>query len=670
MILRFCRILEVSVLAAAALFVVGAAAEPTPAAKTLSPYFVVEGGDPKQDSLPLESTRVEVDVSNVIADVTVTQVYENLGKRPIHAEYVFPASTRAAVHAMRMTIRDQVIEAHVEEKKKAQASFESAKKSGKNAALLEEQRPNVFTMKVANVMPGDRIEVSLSYSENLVPDGATYEFVYPTVVGPRYSNQPESAAKAGAAWVKSPFLPEGRGATQSFTLSASVSSAIPVAEIQSPSHAIEESWVNPSLVGIKLKDSEKQAANRDFVLRYRLAGDQINSGLSLYDAGDEKFFLLTVEPPARVAPEQIPPREFVFVVDVSGSMYGFPLDTAKTLLHDLVSELRPSDRFNVILFSGDSKLLSPKSLPATRDNIARAVALIDAQRGGGGTELLPALEQALTLTPEAGISRSFVVVTDGYVEADRQAMDYVHSHLGDANVFSFGIGSSVNRYLMEGLAHAGLGEAFVVTEPAEAGAAAKRFRDYVKAPVLTDVRVAYDGFDVYDVEPRAIPDVLAERPVVVFGKWRGKPAGSVRVAGVSGKGAYAQQFAVADVTARNEDRALRYLWARTRIASLSDFGFGELGDKEKSAVTALGIRYNLLTQYTSFVAVANTVRNPGGVASESKQPSPLPLGVSANAIGNQFGTAAEPELFWLLALLLAGWGATEFRARRRAQVAS
>lgn len=655
------RLLGLSWFVVGCLLVLPARAEvrkPAPADKTLSPYFLVETGDSSAESFPLEATDVKVLVSNVIAEVTVTQTYRNSGRTPINAKYVFPASTRAAVHGLSMTIRDQVIEAQIQEKKAAEKTFEQAKRAGKQATLLEEQRPNVFTMSVANVMPGDRLEIRLRYSELLLPNEGQYEFVYPTVVGPRYSNQPEAKAKPSSRFVKAPYLPEGRPPSSAFRLSATLSSGIPFQSVLSPSHALHQVQKNPGLFELTVDDSKQPANDRDFVLRYRLSGDQIASGLSLFDAGAEKFFLLAVEPPAKVPPAQILPREYLFVVDVSGSMYGFPLDTTKQLMRDLLSKLRPNDKFNLLLFSGDSRLFAPQSMPASEANVAAAIAVLGQERGGGGTELLPALQRALALPAQRGTSRSVIVVTDGFVEADKKTMDYVRAHLGQASVFAFGIGSSVNRYLIEGLARAGMGEPFVVTEPAEAAPVAQRFIDYVQAPVLSDIRVAYQGFDAYDVEPRAVPDVLARRPIVVFGKWRGKPQGSVTLTGVAAGGAYSRRFELAQVEARPEDRALEKLWARTRISALSDFGFGQPEEKVKRDVTALGLRYSLLTQFTSFVAVSRVVSNPASPARDVSQPLPLPRGVSQSAVASELETAFEPELGLLLLLLAGGFGAS------------
>jgi Ca-activated chloride channel family protein len=632
------------VLLASALFSVGSAAQ-TPEDKTLSPYFFVQG-DPTIDHLPLKDTRVQIDVSGVIADVKVTQTYRNEGTRPIHARYVFPASTRAAVYAMRMRIGNQVIVAKIKEREQAKQEFEQARRDGKSASLLEQQRPNVFSMNLANAMPGEQIEIELRYTELLVPTDGVYEVVYPTVAGPRYSSQPEASAPEQDRFVKSPYLREGQLPNSTFHLSANLSTGVPLRDLSSPSHKITPQWQGPNHAHLDLEQTGQTQANRDFILRYRLTGEQIAAGLLLFQGAEENFFLYMAQPPERGATAAIPSREYIFVVDVSGSMNGFPLDTAKALLRDLIGQLRPTDFFNVVLFAGDAAVLAQQSLPADATNLARAVQLLDQQRGSGGTELLAALKQAMALPRQATISRSVVLVTDGYVSGEQGVFDHIREHLNECNVFSFGIGSSVNRYLIEGVAKAGLGEPFIVTKAEEAPAIAAKFREYIQTPALTDVRVQANGFAIYDIAPAHLPDLFARRPVILFGKWRGPVTGTFELRGQSGAGDYVTRLDVSSVKPEETNRALRYLWARSRIAELSDYGASNLAEADISAITSLGLKYNLLTRYTSFIAVREIVTNPGGTADNVEQPLPLPAGVSELAVGS------EPEIVWLLALSL------------------
>jgi Ca-activated chloride channel family protein len=625
--------------------------ERAPDDTTLSPYFFVEGGDPDVDRLPLKDTRVDVAITGVIADVTVRQVYENRGQRPLHARYVFPASTRAAVSGMTMTIGDVRIVAKIKEREQAKTEFEAAKKEGKSASLLEQSRPNVFTMNVANVMPGDTILVELKYTELLVPTDGMYEFVYPTVVGPRYSEKPENGARAEDVFVKSPYTRQGVAPKSEFHLAGVISTGVPIQELVSPTHQMTVRASGAGRAALQLADAERLGGNRDFILHYRLAGQKIGAGLLLYQGRDENFFLLMAEPPQAVARDEIPPRDYVFVVDVSGSMYGFPLDTAKKLLGDLVNVLRPTDTFNIVVFESGFEVFSRASVPATTPNLQRALQFIGNKSGGGGTRLLNGLQHAVALPRQPGLSRSVVLLTDGYIDAEADVFDYIREHLDDVNFFAFGIGSSVNRHLIEGVARAGLGEPFIVTRPEDAPEAAEQLRQYIETPVLTDIDVRFAGFDVYDVEPGKIPDLFASRPIVVFGKWRGAIRGSIEISGKTGRGAYQISVPVMPANADESHAALRHLWARTRIANLSDFGPAVPSQDRIGEITSLGLTYSLLTKYTSFIAVHEVVRRTSGSADDVEQPLPLPEGVSDNAIGVTSG--AEPELIWVIAVAVA-----------------
>lgn len=601
--------------------------------KTLSPYFFVKSDDPKLDQLPLKSTSAVVNISGVIADVTVTQVYKNEGKKALEAIYVFPASTRAAVYGMKMVIGKRVIEAKIKKRDEARKDYEDAKKQGKSASLLEQQRPNVFQMNVANIMPGDEIRVELKYTELLVPADRIYEFAYPTVVGPRYSNKPDNGSLPSEKWVQNPYLREGEKPTYTFDMTVNIAAGMPIKELASTSHKVNTAFKGPANAKVTLDRSDRSGGNKDYILRWRLAGDKIQSGLLLYEGEKENFFLYMLQPPKRVKTAEIPGREYIFVVDVSGSMHGFPLDISKRLLRNLIGNLRPTDTFNVLLFSGGSRLMSGRSVAATKENVDNAINIIDRQRGGGGTELLPALDRVLKLPKLEDYSRSVIVVTDGYVRVEEEVFDLIRTHLNDANMFAFGIGSSVNRHIIEGMARVGMGEPLVITKPADAPAQADRFRAMIESPVLTKVKVNFNGFSAYDVEPPSVPDVLADRPVVIFGKWKGSAKGTITVTGTSGSGKFTQSTDVAAARPMKENVALRYLWARHRITLLSDYNKLRSNDKRVKEVTDLGLTYNLLTAYTSFVAVDNQVRNTGEKPTTVNQPLPMPEGVSDYAVG-------------------------------------
>jgi Ca-activated chloride channel family protein len=643
------------------------AQEAAPRLKTESPYFFVKSDDPAVDQLPLKSTQVDVRISGVIADVTVTQHYRNEGQRAIEARYVFPGSTKAAVYGMNVRLADRLITANIREKQQARVEYDSAKKQGKTAALLEQHLPNVFQMNVANILPGDDVKVELRYTELLVPESGNYQFVFPTVVGPRY-NSPQSS-QAGAAWVGKPYLPASQPSATSFDLKVQLVSPMEIRSLGSFSHPIDVSRPSADRATVALRPAAGPGNNRDFILNYSLAGNQVESGILLYQGPHENFFLAMVEPPRQVDAQAISPRDYIFVVDISGSMHGFPLDTAKSVLRELIGGLKPSDTFNVLLFSGSNRFLSPRSVPATQANIAHAIRTIDQMGGGGSTELMPALRRVYAEPKADDLSRTVVVVTDGYVTVEREAFELVRRNLSQANVFAFGIGSSVNRHLIEGLARAGMGEPFVITNASQAPEQAQRFRRMIESPVLTSVKARFEGIDTYDVEPLQLPDVLGERPVILFGKWRGNPGGQLVVEGRSASGPYRNTMPIATHVS-GDTAALRYLWARHRIASLSDQEALEGGDGHKKAITELGLQYNLLTQYTSFLAVDKLVRNPQPQDTPSvNQPSPMPQGVSNHAIaGAEVPGTPEPAT-WGAALVALSVLAMVMRRARRTNAA-
>lgn len=621
---------------------------------TLAPYFLIDGMDTATDSFPLKETNVSVNINGIFAETFVTQTYSNEGQEPINATYVFPASSRVTIHGMKMEIGDEIITAKIKEKEEARHDYEQAKSEGKSASLLEQQRPNVFTMDVANVMPGDIIRIELHYTEMITPTDGIYQFVFPTVAGPRYTSPSVPKSLKAETWIASPFLRLGDTPREKYNINVNLSAGVPITDLQCGSHKIDVAWDNQTSARISLSNPEEFAGNRDFILDYKLTGTEISSGLMLGTGESENFFLLMVQPPERYTPETIPPREYIFILDVSGSMYGFPLDTSKELIRNLAGSLRETDRFNVILFSDSLIQMSPESVPATAENVQKAFALIDNEEGGGGTELAPALETALAIPASPGAARSVIAITDGYISGEREIFDIIGRNIGTTNFFSFGIGSSVNRYLIDGIAKTGLGESFVVTDPSEAAATADRFRTYIQSPVLTDVQVTYDGFDVYDIEPPTLSTLFASRPIVLFGKWKGEPSGTIYITGKTGGRDYAEDIPVSAAIPLEANNIIQYLWARTRVERLTDYGMTEdLQANAKKEVTELGLRYSMMTPYTSFIAVTEKVRNTEGKSTDVKQPLPIPMNVSEWAIGNGYTVGSEPGSLLLVLLMAA-----------------
>ena len=702
--------------------------------KLLAPYFIIQGsGDEGAavERFPLKSTDVVTNINGLIAETYVTQIYVNEGDVPINASYVFPTSSGVSVHGMKMIIGNEMITAQIKEKEEAKVEYEEAKSEGKSASLMEQKRPNVFTMDVANIMPGDTVSIELHYTELLAPVENVYEFIFPTVVGPRYAPPEESSGEDGDAsgengepdgssvserdgepdgssiserdgepdgssvserdgepdgssvsggdsanagngisvgngsgtgsglseddsWIVSPYLADGATPPEDYNITVNLSTGVPIADITSKTHAIKVNKTDSSTAQITLANPADYAGNRDFILKYKLTGESIQSGLVLAGGHgnngsfkEEQFFMLTIQPPERFEPEDIPPREYIFVLDVSGSMFGYPLDTAKELIHDLVADLKETDTFNLILFANDTMLLSPRSLPATAANIKTATKLIDEQEGGGGTSLLPALEDAIAVPKSEDIARSIVIITDGYISNESEVISCITDNMDSASFFSFGIGSSVNDYLIKQVAGCGLGESFIVTDKEDAEESAENFRTYIEAPLLTDISITYKGFEVYDVEP-AVPSILyASQPIVLFGKWRGKPGGTITVTGKAGGEEYVQEIPVGNVTVDMESEAIRYLWARTHLDRIAGYGSVRNDESVKEEITQLGLEYNMITPYTSFIAVSEIIRNTDGDSKDVDQALPLPQRVSNLAVGGGYRAYSEPGMLFL-----------------------
>ncbi len=597
-----------------------------------SPYFIVlsEGSDTEQ--LPLKSTDVGVTISGVIAHVEVNQVYTNTGKSPIEAVYVFPASTRAAVHGMVMTIGDREIVAVIDEKEQARQRYETAKSEGKAASLLEEHRANVFQMNVANIMPGATIEVQLTYSELLVPTDNIYSFVYPTVVGPRYVSKGEIESNTSEAWTSNPYMEEGIAPTSTLNIKVDLNAGLPIQSMRCETHKNKVNYSDKKRAQLSL--TETNGGNRDFVMEYKLAGKAIETGILTYeDPKGENYFVAMMQPPAQITSDEIPSREYVFVVDVSGSMSGFPLDVSKTLMHDLLSNLKKQDKFNIVFFAGGANVFSPKSLPATEENIKSAIEYMNSRRGGGGTELINALKTAMTLNSDDDCARTFAILTDGYISVEKETFDYIRENLGNANFFSFGIGTSVNRLLIEGMAHVGYGESFIALNKDEAVKQAKKFQKYISTPALTNIKVNYNGFEAYDVLPESVPDLFAQRPLIITGKYKGKAQGTINVTGISGNQKYSQSLTV-EPAPTTSNKALKYLWAREKVRLVADYHNLRKDEDTKKEIIDLGMKYNLLTEYTSFIAIDSEISNESKNSTTVNQPLPLPQGVTNQALSS------------------------------------
>ena len=542
-----------------------------------APYFHT---NQEEINLPLMQTNTSVHIDNNIADILVEQKYQNNSDQPIEAIYTFPASTRAAVYSLKITIEDRVIQAVVQEKQQAKDTYERAKSEGKSAALLEQDQPNIFTMNVANILPGEQIKVELRYTEYLKLLENTYEFVSPAV---------------------------SLNDNDDFNLY--ITSGTPLSNINSPSHDISILQINANKVEISLSSDAIPKSTRDFILQFTPASEAIQTGLLLQKGEElkENYFAIQIQPPNRIKQELGINREYLFVIDTSGSMKGFPLSVSKSLVKELVLQLNPWEKFNIVFFAGNSTLLSSTFLNADKENIDKALSLLTNLESGGGTDLITALKTAATIPADEGYIRSIITITDGYVSVDAETYTFINNNLQEFNHFSFGTGNHVDRHIVELIARAGFGQHFISFSEQEARKQGKALLDMIRYPVLTDIDIKFNEFDVYDVQPIFIPDLFANKPITITGKWRGLAQGSIEINARQAGQTWKKNIPI-ESPVFTSSNALEYIWARQEIQQLQDLYYLDKNDSLRAQITTLGLDFNLLTEFTSFVAIDTLTR--------------------------------------------------------------
>lgn len=571
---------------------------------------------------PLKSTAMKADISGFISRVTVRQEFENSFTEPIEAVYVFPLSQNGAVDTMTMTIGTRIIRGRIMRREEAKSSYETAKAAGRTAALLDQERTNIFTQSVANIMPGENVIVEISYVETLKYEDGAYEFVFPMTVAPRYiPNGVKDAEKI------TPPITTRNGSD--VTLEVNLNAGVPVEEIRSTSHAIDQINFSPNSAKITLKD-EKTIPNKDFILRYDVTGKRIEDAVLTHRDARGGFFTLILQPPDKIATEDRTPKEIVFVLDTSGSMSGFPIEKAKEAMKLSLEGLYPEDTFNIITFAGDTSILFERPVPATRANLDAAQEFLSTRRGYGGTEMMTAIKAALDPSDSQEHLRIVCFMTDAEVGNDDQIIAEIQRH-PNARVFSFGIGSSVNRALLDKMAAEGKGEVEYVGLQDDGSAAAKRFYERVRTPLLTDLSIDWNGMPVADVYPAKLTDLFSAKPVILHGRYTKAAAGAIKLKGRLAGQPYERSINVNFAETENANDALSTLWARTRIDELSMTRLKAADERSgkdiDDVITNIGLDFGLMTKFTSFLAVEDKVSNPNGNPTQIPVPSMLPEGM-------------------------------------------
>lgn len=654
--MKFAKLL---ILSAVLVFFIGAdkvrVETETPEGVSIASGEVTQGSlrilkDGKTLELPLKHTDVDAYVTGYIARVNVTQHFVNPYEEPIEAVYVFPLPENSAVDAMTMKIGDKVIKGVIKKREEARAIYEQAIQEGKTASLLEQERPNIFTQTVGNIMPGDDIYIEISYVQDLAYDHGTYEYTFPMVVGPRYipgTRNTSTGSKQGGGWsentdrvpdasrITPPVLKPEYRSSHDISLKLTVDAGVPIQNFSCPSHDIDQQVKGKSQVVVQIKKGD-QIPNKDFIFRYDVAGSKPEYALLTHATKEgDGYFMLMIQPKASFKIAEITPRELVFVVDRSGSMSGFPIEKVKEAMKLCVENLHPDDYFQVIAFSYSAERFAPNPVPNTPENVKKALAYIESLDGSGGTEMLTGVNEALSVDRDpARKRRRFVLfMSDGYVGNEAEIIAAIEQKRGDARVFSFGVGSSVNRYLLEGMTRAGRGYATYCRQDEDPQAAVQLFYDRIAKPFLMDIEIDWGGLEVKEVFPSTIPDLFAAQPVIIHGRYTKPGQATIKIKGTVRGKPVTQEIPVTFPAVEPSHDVIPTLWARTKIAKLSDESYtkGETEDLVNE-ITELALKYRIMSKYTSFVAVSEEVRNVNGKLETVQVPIPIPEGVSYEGV--------------------------------------
>ena len=579
---------------------------------------------------PLKNTAVNVEISGFVARVRVVQDFTNTFNEPVEAVYTFPLSQNGAVDDMTMTVGTRVIRGKVLKRDEARQVYDEAKAEGKTASLLDQERTNIFTQSVANIMPGESVKIEISYVETLKYEDGEYEFVFPMTVGPRYI----PGSVKDAAKISPPIATTRAG--HDISINLNLNAGVPVEGVRSSSHQIDQLNYSAAVAKINLK-GETTIPNKDFVLRYDVTGKRIEDALIAHRGGRGGFFTLVLQPPDKIANEDRTPKEIVFVLDTSGSMDGFPIEKAKEAMKLSLDGLYPEDTFNLITFAGDTNVLFETPVPATQANLELAQQFLASREGSGGTEMMNAIKAAFAPSGSKEHLRIVCFMTDAYVGNENEIVAEIQRN-PQARVFSFGIGNSVNRALLDKMAEAGRGEVEYVALDDDGSKAAKRFYERVRSPLLTDLSIEWNGMPVADVYPSKLGDLFSAKPVVVKGRYTKGARGTIKLRGKVAGMPYERSIDVNLPEAESANDSLASLWARQRVEELSSDALNAAKpDAINKQITDLGLEFRLLTQFTSFVAVEERIVNQNGNPVKMEVPVEAPDGVDMEKAGGRYG---------------------------------
>jgi len=585
--------------------------------------------------IPNLHTNVHIDVSGMVSSTTVDQVFTNDSTEPIEAVYVFPLPPNAAVNNMTMIINDRMIQGIVKEKTKAKEIYEKARSKGKRASLTVQERPNIFTNSISNIMPGDTIIVRINYVNEVQYKKGVFSFRHPMVVAPRYITGNAVTGYSGTGWafdtdmvpdaskITPPVIKPGERSKNSISLSVNLDVGLDIERIESPSHNIKINKKIEGLYDIEL-DKKNNIPNKDFVLEYTIKkGKEPKAALFVNSINDENYFMLMVMPPNENFNQEINiPKDMIFVIDVSGSMSGLSIKQAKNSLIFAINNLKEIDGFNVIPFAASFTSLSPKIIPATPENKQSAIEYIKTLHADGGTEALPPLEFAMNMPSYDNKLKMIIFITDGSLGHEQNVINLVKNNLGNSRLFSIGIGSAPNSYLLEKVSREGRGTFTYISNESQVSSKVEKLFKKIEMPVLSSLNFKLNGKG--ELYPNPIPDLFLDEPLIVFGKVDSLTQLSAEFSGKNGSGYFKIDLPI-NLNKSQSNPSIGAIWARKKIAAyMDDWHLGDRSVEQK--ILDIALNHNLVSKFTSFVAVEHKIVNPSDIAQIIPVPVDLPEG--------------------------------------------
>ena len=610
---------------------------------------------------------IELQVSGMTVRATLRQQFRNDGAEWVEGIYVFPLSDTAAVDRMRMRVGERVIEGEVQEKEKARANYEAAKREGKRASLVDQQRANLFTTRIANVGPGETIDVEIEFLDTATFDNGTFSVRVPTTLTPRYIPGAPSGDRKGSGWaadtaevpdaslITPPAVVTSRDHRLSFR--ATIDPGMPLDFVASRYHPVDvesDSGIYDlrfSLVGTQM--------DHDVELLWRPTKSAAPRALVFSESKDDKSHLLLMLVPPTEAPatDAAMPRELIFVIDTSGSMHGVSMEQAKNALLLALDGLRPVDRFNVIQFDSTASALYPSAMAASGVNVQAAKASVRGLSADGGTEMRSALELALRPQENDAFLRQIIFITDGSVGNEEGLYSLIENRLGASRLFTVGIGSAPNSWFMRKAAEAGRGTHVTISALHEVEERMQTLFKKLEQPQVTDIALEWPNGGKVDAYPATVPDLYFGEPIVVKARFDTDAHRDSPLL-VRGRSAGGDWQAEVPLPSTRESVGIAATWARAHIASLLDRERrGENSDTVRAEVVRTALAHHLVSKYTSLVAVDKTpVRPVDADLNEEQVPNLLPYGQNHQAIFGFPATATRAPHYrrWGSVCLLLG----------------